>query len=423
MALRIDTSVIRGEIDNTERGRVRGKLWLVGRKEPVELDLEGDAWRDVAGTRLVFTNPEPSPQAAALHLDPVQNGSVGDITASRKVKVFLVPEDEWKKAYVEKRIEEMPTEWCNSLYLEWFSGQQGRCVVESADFEITVSDHEWELDEDEEGAQRMANMHAMREFLATVIQRDEPQADDDEDDGSLNLTEEQWEEQLKASDRLADASMEAYEKYGEDEDCDEKTAFVMGWDHLLEDMADAEEGIEPSESDSPEKKRRREWAEMMNQAAEEAEQDALWEEPEDDEEDDEDGAEGNAPHPLQQQAKDFLLRVMRDMRGCELDEERGDDSDTPADRFINNIMQVTGKLAAALGRRRDLEDPAQRGYILAITRRCLNWTEAAFEALRELEAAGLNASLHSLFESWRDGLQQIRNGISRLRAQLGGSPM
>lgn len=418
MALRIDTAVIRGEIDNTTRGRVRGKLWLIGRTEPVELDLEGDAWRDVAGTRLVFINPEPSPQAVALHLHPVQTGSVGDITASRKVKVFLVPEDEWKKAYVEKRIEDMPTEWCNSLYLEWFSEQQGRCVVESADFEITVSDHEWELDEDEEGAQKLANMHAMREFLATVIQRDVPEAEeieDDSDDAPLELTEEQWEEQLKASDRLADASLEAYEKYGEDDDCDEKTAFVMGWDHLLEDMADAEEGIEPSDSDSPEKKRRREWAEMMNQAAEEAEQDALWEERQ---EDDAEEAERD-PHPLQQQAKDYLLRVMRDMRGCELDEERGDDSESPADRFIHNIMQISGKLAAALGRRRSLQDPAQQGYVLAITRRCLNWADAAFEALQELEGAGLNASLHSLFESWRQGLHEIQEGILKLRAEMG----
>lgn len=82
MAWRIDEQVIRGEIDN----RVRGRLWLVGRKEPLELELAGDCWRDLAGRCLEFVNPGPKNRASDT-LTTDQKGVVGDITASRKVKV------------------------------------------------------------------------------------------------------------------------------------------------------------------------------------------------------------------------------------------------------------------------------------------------------------------------------------------------
>ncbi|MBB5036543.1 hypothetical protein [Prosthecobacter dejongeii] len=407
MALRIHTAITHGEIDNTERGRVRGRLWLIGREEPVELDLDGDAWRDVAGTRVSFVNPTALPQPELRKLNRLQHGVVGDITASRRVKVFTVPEEEWQAAYREDRIEDVPTEWRNSLYLEWFTAEQGRCVVESADLEITISEHVWEMDEDEEGAQKLANMQAMRDFLAAIIQRPEETENEPEDDeGDLALTEEQWEEQLQASDRLADASMEAYEKYGEDEDADEKTAFVMGWDHLLEDMADAQEGVQPSENDSDDKKRRREWAELMNQAAEDVEHES-WKQEEKDE-----------PHPLKDQSHQYLVRLMSDMRATGLNKDRGDDPDHPLDRFMSNVMQVSGKLAAALHSRRDLENPMDRGYVLAITKRCLNWIHEALAALQDLHALEDYASHRRLIETWREGALRLRNSIADLREEL-----
>ena len=47
MALRLDKAVVRGEVDNTRRGRVIGRLWLVDREEAIELALRGNAWREV----------------------------------------------------------------------------------------------------------------------------------------------------------------------------------------------------------------------------------------------------------------------------------------------------------------------------------------------------------------------------------------
>ena len=110
MALRLDNAVIRGEIDNTSRGNVRGRLWLVGREEPVVLDLRGDAWRDVAGTRLSFVNTHPEAQSAADALQPRQKGFVGDITASRKVRVESDAEIELNLAAAGGR---GSGEWCN----------------------------------------------------------------------------------------------------------------------------------------------------------------------------------------------------------------------------------------------------------------------------------------------------------------------
>lgn len=407
MALRIDTSITRGEIDNTEQGRTQVRLWLLGRPEPIELELEGDAWRDVAGTRVTFINPDPEAQPQTLALLANQTGVVGDITASRKVKVFNVPEDEWLEAYRADRIADIPTEWCNSLYLEWFNPQHGRCLIESADFELTISDHVWHMDEDEEAAQKMANMQAMRDFLATVIQRREHDDSEDEDPEAA-FSEEAWEEQLKASDRLTDASLEAEEKYGDDPDVDEKTAFVMGWDHILEDMADVQEGVQPSENDSDDKKRRRQWKELMDEAASEADDDAdAWQE-----------LEASPPHPLKEQAHEMLMEVMEQLRKTGMNQDRGDTPDHPLDRFVSHLMQITGKLAGALHSQRDLEEPMHRGYALAITKRCLNWANESLTALNELSGLSDYAEHRPLFDHWREGLFRLRDGITDLREEL-----
>lgn len=409
MAWRLDKAIIRGEIDNTERGVVKVRLEAVGYTQPLCLELSGDAWRDVAGSRLSFVNPDPEPQPTAPPWTALQRGSVGDITASRKVKVFAVPEAEWRLAYEEDRIESVPMEWRNSLYLEWFSEEYGRCIVESADIEIQVSESRWEMDEDEEAAQQMANMHVMREHLAGIIQRSEVDENADPDDiDEDSFTEESWEEQLKASDRLATANLEALEKYGEDDDNEEKIAFVMGWDHIIEDMADAQEGVEPSESDSEEKKRRREWIEMMNAAAEEAlEEEEITEVEED--------------HPLIALTHDFIRQVYDDMAAAGLSDERGKAADHPLERFMVNIMQITGKLSGALGgiSTREMDNlGVHKGYILAITKRCLNWSNEALAALQELSEHPEFGQHMSIFETWQTQLFAIRDGITDLRKEL-----
>src|SRR5260370_35229412 len=90
MAFRIHESVVRGEIDNSVKGIVRGRIWVEGRAEPVALELEGNAWPDLAGCLLSFSNPqERIPHTHLDPLDPIQRGSIGDLTPSRKVRAFV----------------------------------------------------------------------------------------------------------------------------------------------------------------------------------------------------------------------------------------------------------------------------------------------------------------------------------------------
>ncbi len=95
------------------------------------------------------------------------------------------------------------------------------------------------MDEDAEEAQKLANLNAMRDFMAQLIRRRE--ATGRRADGDGELDEFAWEERLKESDRLTDAYQEVLEKYMEDADSERKEAFVMGWDGLLDALAERDE--------------------------------------------------------------------------------------------------------------------------------------------------------------------------------------
>ena len=95
------------------------------------------------------------------------------------------------------------------------------------------------MDEDAEDAQKLANLNSMRDFMAQVIRRRDPEGP--EPDVAEELDEFAWEERLKESDRLTDAYQEVLEKYMEDTDSEQKEAFVMGWDGLLDALAERDE--------------------------------------------------------------------------------------------------------------------------------------------------------------------------------------
>ncbi len=400
MALRLDTAVIRGEIDNTTRGNVRGKLWLVGRAEPVVIDLRGDAWRDVAGSRITFTNPLPEAQAAAAALHPKQKGYVGDITASQKVKIEGENEDLDGLFEEDDDKTEAASEWRNSLYVEWFSEENGRVFIESTDFEISVSEWLWEMDAAAEEAQKMTNLHRMRGWLAGIIQRPEPKNDDDDED--FDDSEESWEASLKQSDRLSDAHMEALEKYGLDGLDDDRVSFVMGWDHRLGGGVGESEVADDGEAwkGGPD-------ASDLQEFEEEGFDQWLLEE------------ESKEQHPLQKRAHDLVIRLM-----TELDDEREEnaetsDGDTALDRFIRNTMNISGKLAGALGMR-GFPGSRNKGYTLAILRRCLNWANEALSALNELVESPAWQGRLDLLAEFRAELFALRDGMTDLRRELRG---
>lgn len=375
VAWKIDEAVERGEIDNTVEGKTTGRLWIVGREQAVVLDLAGDCWRDLAGTRLSFRNPVPKPQGS-MDLSPVQKGVVGDMTASRKNKVPLVSDEEFSSMYAARQ--QIPFCWKNTLYLEWFSEANGRVVIETCDFELELSEHVWEMDDDAEEAQKLANMQAMRDFMNHLVRRIEP-ADRPVDSGEEE-DEFQWEERLKESDRLADAYQEVLEKYLDDPDAERKEAFAMGWDGLLEALAEEKESAVPAEPT---------WA------------------PEDAEEDDEWDEEAEfRQHPLQEKAQDLVLRSV--------DLTRAGGEHASAVALNTALMQVAGKLAGALNG--DYE--RETGYVLAMLKRCLGWQNDALAACGELVAVADDPDHSRALMALRDTIFEIREEIVNLRKEL-----
>ena len=75
------------------------------------------------------------------------------------MRVFDVPLEE--ALAMIRRKEKPPEHMANCLYLEWFSEANGRVVIESADYELTISAPEWRMtpEEDEERAQASRRGH------------------------------------------------------------------------------------------------------------------------------------------------------------------------------------------------------------------------------------------------------------------------
>jgi len=399
MAWRVDEAVEHGLIDNTVEGQTTGKIWLAGRDEPLILSLNGDCWRDLAGTVLEFENPNPRSSPETAELDTEQTGIIGDMTASRKARIPEVSEEEMD--VYERQGREIPFRWRNVLYLEWFSEINGRVLIEAAGYKLSVSASEWQMDEDQEEAQKLANLSAMRDFLAQVIQRPDPDEQPKRTGGADvkgELDEFEWEERLKESDRLSDAYQEVLEKYIEDADSERKEAFVMGWDGLLGAMAEREEGGSDDDGDFDEEE---DFSEN-------------WQNSDDDEEDfDGDDDEENwlaESHPLQTKAREVAIRCFELV-------SREDDKDSPAQRLVSNVMQVSGKLAGVLHGRGSGYEP-EAGFVLAVLKRCLNWINDAIGACGDLIEAADEPDGKAALENLRSEIFSIRDGIIELRREL-----
>lgn len=261
MAVRLNESVVRGEIDNREKGRVIGHIWVVGRVEPIELDLKGNAWPDLAGSLLTFTNPAPHPGDDTVNLRILQMGTTGDITASKKVRVFQVPVDE--AFAMQKRGEQPPERLANSVHIEWFSTTNGRVVIESAAYQTAISEPTWRMTREEAERLPEANSRAMVDFMRDCGQSLVDEEDDgielDEFETGERMNEYQWEKFMQESDRRTDRYSELFDKYASDPDRDLIVAREMGWKWLVEALeqekaekagiADVDRPMSPADED------------------------------------------------------------------------------------------------------------------------------------------------------------------------------
>lgn len=337
MAWRIDETVIRGEIDNRVRGRVTGRIWFLGRPKPVELELTGNAGRDLAGRRLEFVNPQPKP-GNLDGLAAAQVGVIGDCTGSRKVRVPAIPREPLKGHSAAKM--PLPWHWGNCLHLEWFSRRNGRVVIESAAYTLTISaECGWEMTDEDEAVQQAANAAAMKDFLNSIddaasLEKSAANAaeppdspDGDEFDSGKPQTEVQAEKLEAASDRLADRVIARVEREGVDK-----------YGRILREeleRARIERGEPPLTLE--EEAVRAKWIDEVNTAAAEAmaNPDPAIE------------VEGEFEHPTAAWARTLCIRIYRKADDCNL--VPADASpEHPVAELVSSIMCAAAKFAGAL---------------------------------------------------------------------------
>ncbi len=398
MAFRIHDSVVRGEIDNRVMGIVGGKIWVEGRAEPVVLELKGDAWPDLAGCLLTFKNPQK--RIAHQHLDslhPVQSGSIGDLTASRKVRVFDVPLEEALEMI--RRKEKPPEHMANSLYLEWFSVANGRVVIESSDFELSISAPEWRMtpEQDAERAQQAAV--GMADFMAKLTEAVE-QHQRGQKDPEQPWDELDYEKFMKECDARTEKHMELLDKYGDSPEAEAKIAREMGWEREL------------TEEEAEEERRR---IEEINAACE-----AALNEPEPEPDPHREGidwvrtADGDLRHPLQHRCFESAMKFWHQADELGLDNT----ADKDLDQFIFEFQTTGAKLAGALNSMARGADFTDAAFTVARLKRALDHlhkSQAGLEAVAPKQLLPETTVIEA-----RKELFEIREGILRLMDEFRG---
>lgn len=446
MAFRIEKAAVRGELSNEERGVVTGRIWLTGRKEPLLLRLRGDCLRDLAGCTVHFTNPSPAADPALAVLAPEQNGVAGELTASRKVRQPSVSEQEVLEL-LEKE-QPIPCRIANCLYLEWYSEENGRVVIETTDYAVSVSVPAWTMTPDEEAEQLMASQQHFQRFLHAIT-GDDPDAEEDADDeemlgeadreeagpdagrrdgtpsgleagdiaadlgpeaeeDSLELTdgapldEFEWEQELRDADRRTEAYQEALEKYRDHPEREKMIAAALGWDDEEPDE-DEPEPATPLLED----------ALASFGGPEEA---PGWPDGDDGEPGDEDPF--GAHHPLSQRAMDFALALQREAEERGLMGEGSEARDhSPVLSLILHIITLGGKLAGALDGWAQGFEP-EPGFIIAMLKRAQVPLNEALHAFDCIDASSLNAETRQWLQSRKRDLFELRREIIDLMHQL-----
>src|SRR5260221_3801618 len=371
MALRLNEMVVRGMIDNREKGKVSGELWLAGQGAPIGFELVGNCDRDLAGRLVEFTNRKPEP-TARLRMLTDQVGEAGTITAARKVRV--IPEDIRLDDLTQEHLKHL--DWISLLYFEWFSRSDGRIVVEIVDPELRVSEPSWEFAADEETEMQEMSAQPPAGFIHTIEITDI--CGDNE-----KLSEFQYEKLLKRFDEHVSEFEELWERYRDDPDANQNIADELGL-VLIQDDTDPEESEE-----------------YFEEAPEEP---------------------GKGPlafheprwfhHPLIVRAKDLCVAVA-EIRNSETPKPQTPDRLEDLYAFL---LQGMGKLANALHGMVEGDESRESPLLVAMLKRSLSEYHSALEVLERIPNGLIGADLE---QKWRAEIlvirQEILNEMNRLR--------
>jgi hypothetical protein len=391
MTWRLHEHVFRGEIDNRSRGRVAGRIWLAGAEKPLALELLGDCQPDLAGCLLRFENPRP----VALSTKPPalrQRGTVGHITAARKMRVFDLP---FEEAYAMIKAGGKPPEhMANALYLEWHSGLSGRGVIESAGYRLEVSEPVWGFTASELAERARRAAEESTDAFALEIRTDG--------------TEEEWdefrcEELLRESDARGDKYRRLLEKYLDHPDRDQIIAHEMGWT-WVEEALDQKKQTPPSHEDTSEATPAEAFlpAETELPAPEPSREGIDWVRDED----------GDIVHPIEKRATDALHALLDELRAAGNPEEHDED----LAEFVTHTMTLSAKLAGALGSLAHGWDGPEAGLTIASLKRAL---DILHQALTAAGALGGDVPLSpKRIAHFRSELFAIREETLTLMAKL-----
>jgi hypothetical protein len=393
MAHRIDVHVTKGEIDCRVKGRVTGTLTFDGCDKPIVLDLTGNAWPDMAGCVLTFVNRGNTfSMRRDVPFAPVQKGSAGDMTASRKVRVPELPFDEDYE--MRKRGEKPPERMANAIYLEWFS-ENGRVVLESTECEVTLSPPEWRMTREENEQRAKDASDALGGFLDKLTRAIEKA------ESKVPWDKEEWDEfdhekMLRESDARTDKYSELLDKYMDHPDRERIVAKEMGWDHILE-MLDAEEERkqhgEGGESDDAVEAEATEDAANPAEESESGERKKGWEVPDlsDYEEPEPDpltegkdwvrNKHGDIKHPLSNRAFESAMDLWHRMEELGLKDDRDEDLGA----LVGEFQILSAKLAGALDGLAQERPYIDYAHNIARMKRGLNHLHTAQAALVKVE--------------------------------------
>lgn len=145
MAWRPTNYLIEGELDNTTPGKVTGWMRFAGRREKVTFDLTGDFHRDIRGARIYLTGDAREKEPGDEYMQGFsqkQTGQAGDITAGL-----------WPYDYVK-----------GFCYIEWFSQENGRVVLELESDQVQIIGKPLEADKCEPISRERQAAH-MAEYM------------------------------------------------------------------------------------------------------------------------------------------------------------------------------------------------------------------------------------------------------------------
>jgi hypothetical protein len=211
---------------------------------------------------------------------------------------------------------------------------------------------------------------------------------------------------LAQSDRLTDAYQEVIEKYMEDSDSERKEAFVMGWDGLLDALAERDEADDETGDDFPGEHLT--YGRTGDSLFKNNDEDDH-EEGNDDPQSDHAFFDDDHEHPLQIQAQELAMRAMDFIQQ---DARPG----SPAYQLMTCLLQVSGKLNVLNGGISGY-DP-ETGFILAILKRCFNSLNEAVGACQWLMIEENDPDHLAALAYLRSSVFSVRDAIIELRRHL-----